>query len=124
MTVKEAFAQAFDEAFVMDAAPTNAAKATGLEKNSAAAEGADTPIGGEVSLAEHLKTCKAKERPCPKRGKFAEEIAKARGITKEEALKIVDAAHASRGLFGGGGESKESESTIPQEGQPPIEAYS
>lgn len=88
MTAQDAIAIAFDEMVTMDAAPIkDAAKAQ--------ISGADSPIGGEPSLAEHLKTCEAQTpESCPKRKNFAQEIAASRGISLEEAFKMVDAAHA------------------------------
>ena len=112
MTVKEAFAQAFDEAFVMDAAPSglssnpgkagnsNAAKAKGMGSGmAAAAEGAEKSIGPQKSLAEHKQEgCDAEKNGHPERCPYVQRMTKdfeSQGMSHEQALQKALSEHGS-----------------------------
>ena len=112
MTVKEAFAQAFDETFVMDAAPSglspnagkaggsNAAKAKGMGSGmSAAAKGADRSMGPQKSLAEHKKEgCDAEKNGHPERCPYVQRMTKdfeKQGMSHEEAQKKALQEHGA-----------------------------
>lgn len=132
MTVKEAFAQAFNEAFVMDAAPsglstnpgkaggTNAGKASGIGSGMAAtAKGAEKSMGSQKSLAEHLQEgCEAEKNGHPERCPYVQRMAKdfeKQGMSHEEAQKKALQEHASAGMLGVGG-APQGEGQQPQGG--------
>lgn len=132
MTVKEAFAQAFNEAFVMDSAPsglstnpgkaggTNSAKAARMGSGmAAAAKGAEKSMGSQKSLAEHLQEgCEAEKNGHPERCPYVQRMAKdfeKQGMSHEEAQKKALQEHASAAMLGVGG-APQGEGQQPQGG--------
>ena len=128
MTIKEAFAQAFDEAFVMDAMPGNDMPKntlpqkpnapSGLAKNAAAMPGANASMGGEKSLSQHIQEgCEATKNGhperCPYIPKRAKELEQSQGLDPATAMQQAIGMHtAEAAKFGQGGAQ-------PQEGMPP-----
>lgn len=135
MTVKEAFAQAFNEAFVMDAAPSglsanpgkaggsNAAKASGMGSGmAAAAKGAEKSMGPQKSLSEHKQEgCEAEKNGHPERCPYVQRMAKdfeKQGMSHEEAQKKALQEHGAAEMSGVGGPSQ-GEGKQPQGGIQP-----
>ena len=128
MTIKEAFAQAFDEAFVMDAMPGNDMPKntlpqkpnapSGLKKNAAAAPGANPTSGGDKSLSQHIQEgCEATKNGhperCPYIKKMAKELEQSQGLDPATAMQQAIGMHtAEAAKFGQGGAQ-------PQEGMEP-----
>ena len=128
MTIKEAFAQAFDEAFVMDAMPGNDMPKntlpqkpnapSGLKKNAAAAPGANPTSGGDKSLSQHIQEgCEATKNGhperCPYIKKMAKELEQSQGLDPTTAMQQAIGMHtAEAAKFGQGGAQ-------PQEGMEP-----
>ncbi|MBO6031916.1 MAG: hypothetical protein J6Q22_10785 [Prevotella sp.] len=135
MTIKEAFAQAFDEAFVMDAAPSglstnsgkasnsNAAKAKGMGSGmAAAAKGAEKSMGPQKSLAEHKQEgCEAEKNGHPERCPYVQRMTKdfeKQGMSHEEAQKKALQEHGSAAITNVSGQPQGEQASASQEVQP------
>ena len=148
MTAREAFSMAFDEAFVMDASPSNlsgnsakagganAGKAKGMgEGMAAAAKGAEKSMGPQKSLAEHKQEgCDAEKNGHPERCPYVQRMTKdfeSQGMSHEEAQAKALQAHGSGTVgntqIGQNGnaalanqqQAAQTGQTIPQQGQQP-----
>lgn len=116
MTAKDAFAIAFDEQVVMDAMPGNdmpknslpqkPSAPSGLKKNAAAAPGADTSMGGEKSLSQHMQEgCDAVKNghpeKCPYIKKIAKDLEQSQGLDHDAAMQQAIGLHNAAGVNNG-----------------------